>query len=156
MTVFEGMFSLHPRPTETPLPVQPTRWRDIEWDVVQVDPAAVGCAVFDVPFDDLVKAIEQMPGGYAEGDGSFGIVGPGGTWKVVGNFFESDGRVAFVQFLGHAPDHVWEALAMALKTDDDRCLVQFAEAGFFASLGQWRRQALDHHRIAGTRSDPAS
>jgi len=156
MTIFEGLFSLHPRPTDTSLPVQPTRWRDIEWDVVKVDPAAVGRAMFDVPFDDLVAAIDQMPGGYAEGDGSFGIVGPDGTWKVVGNFFEANGKVAFVQFMGTALNQVWEQLAMALNTDDERCLVQFAEAGFFTSLGQWRRQMLASQGEAGTRSDPTS
>ncbi len=151
MTIFDGLFSLHPRPSESSPSVKPILWRGIEWDIVPVDPATVGSATFDVRFDDLVSAINQLHGGYAEGDGAFGIVGDGGSWKVVGNFFEANDRVAFVQFQGDAPDQVWSDLARALGTDDEQCLVQFAEAGFFTSLGEWRRHLLAHHRETGNR-----
>ena len=93
---------------------------------------------FAIPFDDFLTAIHERENGYAEGDGSFGILGRQGSWKLVGNVFEFGTGIQYVELMGRCPAQELNGLVSLLEQGQtDQCVIQLMEAGFFVSTQQF-------------------
>lgn len=95
--------------------------------------------VFPVSFDDAVAAINRLPNGYAEGDGSFGIVGPEGVWKLVGTLYEMQAGLRYVELMGWCPQATLRELLAALGVSEESCCFQMLRGGFFVSFAEFSR-----------------
>ena len=98
---------------------------------------------FKTSFDELIQRVNQLPGGYAEGDGSIGMVGPGGEWKIVGTLFEMQDQIIHVELMGNGPGDSLSWLIEALDCRSDQCVVQVLQAGFFIRFDAF--QAWNDH-----------
>ena len=92
---------------------------------------------FPVRFDQFIESINQMSGGYAEGDGSFGVVGPSGEWKICGTIYERSDSIQYAELMGHGPDDQLVYLAKLLGANQQQCCVQEMQGGFFQTLDQF-------------------
>ena len=133
--------SLHPKPT-TEMSIE---WHSLDWQgqtltTAQVAPQLIAQIHFPVAFDDLVSRLNGLPGGYAEGDGAFGIVGPEGIWKLTGTFYESHppGGIGHLEMLGTGSAEPLQTLIECLGVEPEDCLVQWMQGGFFTTVEQWR------------------
>ena len=94
-------------------------------------------ASFPVRFDQFIAAINLLPEGYAEGDGSFGIVGPEGSWKLCGTIYERFDSIQYAELQGICPNEWLIKLVKLLGADTGSCVVQNMQGGFFQSVAQF-------------------
>ena len=124
-------------------PAGPNDVQSIEWNDWQFQTAAISAdqlnQSFETSFEDFVQSINRLPHGYAEGDGSFGLVGPGGAWKLVGTLFEVDQKIHYVELMGSCPLDELQMLVEALGIDSENCLIQMMQGGFFLSFAEFGR-----------------
>ena len=112
------------------------QWRDTTVATIDVVAADVN-APFPAKFDDFVTAVNEMEGGYAEGDGSYGIVGQGGAWKICGNIYENLDAIQYVELLGHCPVEKLAEFIQLLGCEKQQCVFQILQGGFFQSFEQF-------------------
>ena len=129
--------TLHVRPQGS------TEVRTLEWQGWSFAAADLSASEldqsFETSFDDFVQAINRLPHGYAEGDGSFGLVGPGGAWKLVGTLFEVDQSIHHVELMGSCPLDELDTLIGILGAETENCLIQMMHGGFFVSFAEFQR-----------------
>ena len=92
---------------------------------------------FPASFDQFISAINELAGGYAEGDGSYGVVGEEGQWKISGSIFENNQALQYVELLGSCPRDVFLEFLTQLETRSRNCLIQDMKGGFFQTVDQF-------------------
>ena len=92
---------------------------------------------FPAKFDQFITSINQLEGGYAEGDGSYAVVGQGGSWKICGNIYENLDAIQYVELIGNCPINVITNLVDLLGCGVDQCVFQNLQGGFFQSFDQF-------------------
>ena len=88
----------------------------------------------------FIAAINAMDGGYAEGDGSYGVVGQGGTWKIYGNIYENQDAIQYVELIGQCPIDILTSFVALLGCSTEHCLFQNLQGGFFQTFDQFTDQ----------------
>ena len=115
---------------------QTLQWRDCEVRHVAATAQQLA-APFPAKFDQFVDSINEMSGGYAEGDGSYGVVGPGGAWKICGNVFENLDAIQYAELLGSCPVDQLRQFVALLGCSSEQCLFQNLQGGFFQTFDQF-------------------
>ncbi len=92
---------------------------------------------FPAEFDAFVASVNSMPGGFAEGDGSFGLVGPSGVWKISGNIYEREDQIHYAELIGVCPENRMLEIVELLGATANTCLVQDMQGGFFQTIQQF-------------------
>ncbi len=92
---------------------------------------------FPVAFESFIRSVNGLAGGYAEGDGSFGICGPAGKWKICGTIFEVNDWIHYVELMGHCPRQTLIELIARLGANVDACVFQIMQGGFFVTFPQF-------------------
>lgn len=92
---------------------------------------------FPARFDEFIVGINSLSSGYAEGDGSFGVVGPAGAWKICGNIYERDGQIQYAELLGTCPQPSLVDIVNKLNVGPQQCAIQHMQGGFFQSFEQF-------------------
>ena len=134
---------------DIPLSNQSMTWQEHVFPVLENLSLDSG-AGFKTSFDELIQRVNQQPGGYAEGDGSIGIVGPEGDWKIVGTLYEMQDEIIHVELLGNGPSDILSWLIEALDCQSDQCVVQVLQAGFFIGFDAFQNWN-DHLRFPRNR-----
>ena len=112
------------------------QWKETEVNVIDAGADELK-QPFPVSFDQFIASVNQLQGGYAEGDGSFGIVGEGGGWKISGNIFENNQALQYVEVLGSCPHEVFLEFLQRLGAKCNQCLIQNMRGGFIQSVDQF-------------------
>lgn len=110
--------------------------QDLTVEVVDVDAADLQ-QPFPASFDQFIRAINELSGGYAEGDGSYGLVGEEGQWKISGSIFENNQSLQYVELLGSCPRDVFLEFLTQLETRSRNCLIQNMKGGYFQTVDQF-------------------
>lgn len=92
---------------------------------------------FPASFDQFIQAINELEGGYAEGDGSYGVSGDGGQWKITGSIFENNQALQYVEVIGRCPRDVFLEFLTQLETRSRQCLIQNMRGGYFQTVDQF-------------------
>ena len=125
-----------------PLPGEkPIVWNDSKVVALCIESSQLG-EPFDIGFDAFLFAVNQLPGGYAEGDGSFGIVGENGSWRICGTVFDVSGTLQYVELIGSCPVAEFQRFIALLELPtSDHCVVQMMQGGFFISVTRFAEWA---------------
>ncbi len=111
-------------------------WRGNEVSAVSIDAEQLRMP-FPSKFDSFIQSINSMEGGYAEGDGSYGVVGQGGEWKICGNIYENLDAIQYVELLGQCPNDQLASFIELLGCDISQCIIQNLQGGFFQTFDQF-------------------
>ncbi|MEM9409862.1 MAG: hypothetical protein AAGA30_02040 [Planctomycetota bacterium] len=118
------------------LPIQPLQWRGQQIQSLAVNAEQLN-EPFPMSFDKFIDGVNELDGGYAEGDGSYGIVGPQGNWKICGNIFEFTDSIQYVDLLGSCPQDRFIEFLNQLGVNSNQCVIQHLQGGFFQSPQQF-------------------
>ena len=111
-------------------------WRDSCVPILDIN-ARLLSKPFPANFDHFIQGINALENGYAEGDGSFGIVGPDGQWKICGTLYERDAHIQYAELVGQCPKQSFCEIVQQLNIPPAQCLIQNMRGGFFQSIEQF-------------------
>ena len=134
--IAEWHISIHFCEDNRQLPSKSIEWRGAPYTVLNIDAAQMSLP-FPMAFDEFIGGVNNLNGGYAEGDGSYGIVGPQGNWKVCGNIFEFADSIQYAEMIGFCPEERFNEFLLQLGATTSECAIQILQGGFFQSPSQF-------------------
>lgn len=124
--------SLHACDTKA-FPTKELKWHDVSYQSIDAGADQLSTP-FPISFDEFIGQVNELGGGYAEGDGSYGVCGPDGAWKIVGNIYEVADAMHYVEMMGSCPDEQLLNFVRMLGVEPDGCAVQVMQGGFYVSV----------------------
>ena len=107
---------------------------------LQVPQAQLGTP-FEVTFEEVVDAFEQLPRMFAEPDGSFvwrGSVSTG-DWQLDGQLSDRNGQLIYAEVKGTATQSILDQLLGALGWPETPLVFQFVQAGVLVDETELRK-----------------
>lgn len=115
-----------------PVATRPVTVHDRTVPALQLKPGGQQ-SPFEITFDEARQRLEELAGGYCEGDGAFGWHPPHHeATHLCGTIHCVDERVICVEMHAKMSRAAWSELSQALRIDDD-VAVQFPESGIFVT-----------------------